>query len=399
MNRILLSLTIVVFLFACSSEGGSFPSTDKQDSTINDTIHVTGVSFDKTSMTIKEGSSETIIATVNPSNADDKSLTWTSSDNLVATVIDGLVNGIKEGEVIITATSNDQKMEAICSVSVAPLINTIAFEQNYFTIAGGQQHKVAVTIIPDNAFDKSLSWSSSDSTVAVVNDNGIVTGISRGNATITAEANDGSGAFGSCTVRINISFVDLGLSVNWADCNLGATKPEFSGSFFSWGETAPKSSSYKWGTITPVSGGPTYNLTKYNEEDNKSTLDLSDDAAYVIIGERYRVPTVDEWKELMNGCTWKWDDAKCGYQVVSKKTGYSDKSIFLPAAGCNRNMGEGGSTDFYNEIGLYWSSSLVTNGPNSIYDAIALYFETNITLNLRNTYRNWGLSIRPVIDK
>ena len=177
-----------------------------------------------------------------------------------------------------------------------------------------------------------------------------------GNAVKTAHAD--SITF---TAPVSISgghaYVDLGLSVKWATCNVGAMWPEDYGDYFAWGETAAKSD-YLWATYKF-----TTDMTKYNATDGKTVLDAEDDAAAANWGGDWRMPTHDEIKELLNtdNCTWEWQAAGntafggvAGYKVTSKKSGYTDKYIFLPAAGSR-----GGST-FYDvgEYGYFWSATL-----------------------------------------
>lgn len=130
--------------------------------------------------------------------------------------------------------------------------------------------------------------------------------------------------------------VDLGLSVKWANCNVGATAPEEVGDYFAWGETKPKamdryiSGYYKWCNIDE----PYY--LKYvrdgDHRDNKNTLDPEDDAAHVNWGGAWRMPTSTEIEELCNRCTWERikQGKRDGFKVTSKVNG---NSIFIPATG------------------------------------------------------------------
>ncbi len=135
-------------------------------------------------------------------------------------------------------------------------------------------------------------------------------------------------------------YVDLGLpsGLKWATCNVGATTPEEYGSYFAWGETEPKAtydlSNYKWCNGTADSMTKYCTDSEYGIVDNKTTLELSDDAARVNWGGSWRMPTKAEQDELMDtdNCTWEWttQNEVNGYKVTSKKNG---NSIFLPAAG------------------------------------------------------------------
>ena len=124
------------------------------------------------------------------------------------------------------------------------------------------------------------------------------------------------------TAPDGVEAVDLGLSVKWANVNVGAKKPSDFGTYFAWGETKPKNfyswDSYQW------SRGKTQFLTKYSTADRKTQLDPSDDAARANWGDEWRTPTEAEYEELVNpdNCKWEWTtkDGVNGYKVTGKKT-------------------------------------------------------------------------------
>ena len=192
-----------------------------------------------------------------------------------------------------------------------------------------------------------------------------------------------------------IQAVDLGLSVKWGSCNLGANKPHEYGYYYAWGETTPKNN-YNWKTYK-LCKGTDVSLTKYNhlaaygKVDKKSALELSDDAVNVNLGEGWRIPTKKEFEELLNNCVWTWtiNNGIRGYKVTSKKHGYTNNSIFIPAAGFYNG------SDFLNaenSYGNYFSSSLDNSAPNW---ASFLAFHPN-GINIQCCNRYFGLSIRPV---
>lgn len=189
---------------------------------------------------------------------------------------------------------------------------------------------------------------------------------------------------------VKVQAVDLGLSVKWANMNVGAESPEDYGDYFAWGETSTKET-YDWSTYFDTNdGGSTF--TKYNNEGGKGVLDPEDDAAHVNWGGSWRMPTKAEWQELLVNCTWTWttQNGINGYKVTSKKAGYTDKFIFLPAAGY-RNVSGLRTVGSY---GYYWSSSL------SEYDSsIAWYSLFNSGFAGLDGYRNrgYGRSVRPVL--
>lgn len=188
--------------------------------------------------------------------------------------------------------------------------------------------------------------------------------------------------------------VDLGLSVKWASRNIGATSPEDYGGYYAWGETEEKSyyswSTYKWSNVS-------YDIimTKYCTDsyygtvDNKTTLDLSDDVAHVKWGGSWRMPTLDEIKELINDCSWSWttQNGVNGYKV----TGPNDNSIFLPAAG-DRFFTEVGSRG---SSGYYWSGTL---NEGDSRNACYLYFYSDDHDWGYYNYRNYGHTVRPVTE-
>ena len=187
-------------------------------------------------------------------------------------------------------------------------------------------------------------------------------------------------------------WVDLGLpsGLKWATCNVGANAPEEYGDYFAWGETTTKDT-YNWSTYKYCNGSYT-TLTKYNANssygsvDNKTQLELSDDAAAVNWGGAWRMPTDAEMTELRTECTWTWTSKGSvnGYQV----TGPNGNSIFLPAAGYRRSSGlDGAGSD-----GYYWSSSLYTDDPDGAYD---VNFGSD-GVDWGNGGRCYGRSVRPV---
>ena len=150
--------------------------------------------------------------------------------------------------------------------------------------------------------------------------------------------------------------VDLGLSVKWASCNVGATAPEEYGGYYAWGETEEKSD-YSWKNYKYLNNAKGV-ISKYCSHDdgigvidNKTTLEPADDVASVKWGGKWRMPTLDEIKELKDNCTWEWTtlDGVNGYRV----TGPNSNSIFLPAAGYRY-----GTEIMFLGLGHYWSSSL-----------------------------------------
>lgn len=205
-----------------------------------------------------------------------------------------------------------------------------------------------------------------------------------GRAKVTTTNEDENGSNG-------VEAVDLGLSVKWANMNVGAEKDSGFGSYFAWGEVKPKKY-YSWNTYV-WSRENTQFLVKYSITDRKTQLDLSDDAARANWGGDWRMPTVDECEELANPdkCTWEWitKDGVNGYKVTGKKTG---NSIFLPITGFR----------FYDSVqfrainGIYWTSTLYTASPSKAWCIEFNFTDVNVHYGNLSSNRFSGRCIRAV---
>ena len=208
----------------------------------------------------------------------------------------------------------------------------------------------------------------------------------------------------------DFNWVDIGLSVKWATNNVGTFSAEEYGDYYAWGATEPHYESlepltwkegfgagYTWTNCPYSTGGETTNaqFTKYNANDNKTTLDLTDDVAREIWGGGWRMPTAAEFEELIAtrnneaNYLWEWTEMNgvAGWQIIYFG---NDNSIFLPAAG----TWSGTDSNNAGSQGAYWSSSLYTGDRSN---ARGLYFNPNGVSSY--TYdRSMGLSVRPVIE-
>ena len=595
----------MVLLFSCTPEQSNPSGTDEPEGGKNKTVNVTGISLDRNSVTIKEGESVTLVATVTPSNADNKTVTWSSSSDAVATVDSGgKVTGIKAGSATITATAEDGGKKATCSISVeanlAPsvtieaknvsaisavlagkanlgstvasdlkvgfqysksagilpsnsttieaqdadasynytavviglepdtqyyfrsfvhqnnqytygetkpfttkamstlletwdasgveaasatmnakldltdiisesisygffwgtsesslnsdfkcseikdnaisasltnlsqatqywykayvklndqsfygevktfitdkLVTSISLDKTSLWLIIGDEATLSVTsVLPENAKDKTYTWSSSNSAIASVDNGGKVTARTKGTAVIKAMANDKSGVFASCSVYVIEEKVDMGIkllngkTLYWATRNLCESgfvnSPMDYGDYYAWGETATKSnfswSNYKFGTSE---SGP---FSKYNTDDsygtvdNKIVLDPADDAAHVKLGGNWRMPTEIEWDALRSMCKWMLttQNGVTGMLV----TATNGNSIFLPAAGYPDK------TYIYKAgiAGFYWSSSIYSS--SSPRYARIEYFDSYYNI-WGDSFRYNGHSVRPVTE-
>ena len=155
-------------------------------------VPATSVSLNKTELILEKDKSETLTATVSPSNATDKTVTWQSSNTSVATVDqNGKVTAVDAGSTVITVTTKDGSKTATCKVTVVIPVTSVTLDKTELTIEKGKSETLTATVNPSNATDKTLTWTTSDASVATVN-NGLVMAKKEGTATITAKAGDKS---------------------------------------------------------------------------------------------------------------------------------------------------------------------------------------------------------------
>ena len=170
------------------------------------TVAVTKVTLNKTSANVNVGSSVTLTATVSPSNATNKTVTWTTSDSKIATVSGGKVTGKKAGKVTITAKAGGKSAKATITVKTVA-VTGISLNKTKATINKGASMTLTATVSPSNATNKTVTWTTSDSKIATVS-GGKVTGKKAGKVTITAKAG-GKTATATITVKVPVSSVTL----------------------------------------------------------------------------------------------------------------------------------------------------------------------------------------------
>ena len=353
---------------------------------------VSGVYLSMTELSLEAGQTFTLTATVQPSNAENKNVSWASDNSSVVSVDQsGIVTAVKPGSATVTVTTAEGGKTATTKITVTKAPTGIKLEKSTLKITMGGKETLKATISPSDATEKNIQWSSDNTSAATVDSKGEITALKPGKAIITAMTTVGSFK-AECEVTIipvTPELVDLGLSVKWAAFNLGATKPEEFGSYYAWGETDPKPF-YSWGTYKWCKDKEGKEFSKYISSGVTSytNLEKADDAAYVALGGKWRMPTYYEVDELVKNCTWTKTSVNgvAGYEGKSKKNG---KTIFLPYTGM-RVEDKTASLDG----GYYWSSSLAQAGSTSQ----ALYiqmFDSRTPIPSGNN-RCWGYAIRPV---
>ena len=233
---------------------------------IQEEINVTEVQLDKTEIALKEGKTETLIATVLPENATNKNITWTSSNNDIAIVENGVITAIKEGNAIITVMTQDGSKTATCNVLVEKKeqedtkvsVETVELNKTNLTIKEGKTETLIATVLPENATNKNVAWTSSNNEIATV-ENGVITAIKEGNTVITVITQDGNK---TATCNVNVEKAEEIVRVE--DIKLNKTELEIQ-----VGDTANLEV-----TITPT------NAT------NKNIIWYSSDESIITISER-----------------------------------------------------------------------------------------------------------------
>ena len=187
---------------------------------------VVGIELDKTTLSLSEGESYSLTATITPDSATEKTVTWTSSDTSIATVdTDGRVTAVSKGMATITASANDSSgKSASCSVSVIRLVSSITLDKTGITMyraSSDVTETISAIVAPSSANDSSIEWASSNTSVATVSSLGVITGVCRGNATITATAKDGSGISASCEVEVKQYVTGIALNKSTSSLVVG----------------------------------------------------------------------------------------------------------------------------------------------------------------------------------
>lgn len=263
-------------------------------------------------------------------------------------------------------------------------VTSVELDKTNLKLKKGETEKLAATVKPEDATDKTLTWSSSNPAVASVSEDGLVEAVAAGEAVISAVAHNGKE--GTCRVVVEeFLAVDMGLSVKWANMNLGSEEVEGAGSFYAWGETSSKSE-YSWATYSLCGGSPE-TITRYGDVDDTYVLAQEDDAASVVKSDGWRIPTKHEFQELVDNCDLVYSESPKGYFLTSRING---NELFLPAVGYM----DGSQLVSSASISRYWTASTGNFDEEAVY--YGLYDSRGLTISAVSGDRALGCSIRPV---
>ena len=202
-NGVVTAVSAGEAIITVTTEDGAKTATCKVTVNAPQTVPVTGVTLDKAELTLEKGSTGTLKATVEPQNATNNTVTWSSSNPEFATVANGTVTAVSAGTATITVTTADGNHKATCTVTVIPKtvqVSGIQVQGSASVYVGGST-KLTATVTPTNATNQKVTWSSNNESVATVGTDGTVTAVSAGTATITVTTEDGQKT-AACTVTV-----------------------------------------------------------------------------------------------------------------------------------------------------------------------------------------------------
>ncbi len=178
------------------TENLAFVATFAQD------VKVTGLSLNKSTLTIQAGDSYTFVPTISPADATNQNIKWTSSNSDIAYVYNGMVTGLSNGRAVITAETEDGHFTATCIVTVADPVSVsgITLSETSVNMQIGDTHQLTATVLPADASNKNYTWKTDDATIATV-ENGLITAVNYGTTTITVTTEDG-GKIATCEVTV-----------------------------------------------------------------------------------------------------------------------------------------------------------------------------------------------------
>ena len=367
------------------------------------------VSIDPPSVTLELNDEKDLTLVLDPSDAE-VTIYWESSNSSIAKVqmtskTTAKVTGMAVGEATLTAHAGE--LTATCDVTVissgsAIHVESVTLNVHELQLNVNQQFQLVATVLPENATEKGVVWSSNvQSSKLYIDTNGMVTGLQACEATVTVRCKDNAYIYDTCQITVtgggssggSEEVVDLGLpsGLKWRSMNVGASKPEEYGNYYAWAETSPKSnyasSNYKYPSTNYGDGIIVY--AKYDttpvQGDGKTVLEAEDDAATANLGNGWRMPTFKEFKELRENCTWTWKTQNGVNGMLV--TGPNGKSIFLPAGGWYDKTTLSGKTTY----GSYWTAT----GDGGTANAVDF---ANGYLDKALVPRCEGRSVRPVKD-
>ena len=263
-------------------------------------VNVTEVTLDVTELTLTEGETETLTATVKPDNADNRKVTWSSDKTEIATVDGaGRVTAVKAGEAVVTVTTEDGGRTATCKVTVkakAVNVTDVTLDKTELTLTEGETETLTATVKPDNADNKKVKWSSDKTDVATVDGSGKVTAVKAGEVVVTVTTEDG-GKTATCKVTVKAKVVPVtGVDV----------KP--------WSVTIGANGTTKLTCTVAPSNATNRNVRWESDNPSVATVDSDGNVRAVSAGVA-KVSAVTEDGGFRSGCTVTVKEFSSGFEV------------------------------------------------------------------------------------
>ena len=263
-------------------------------------VNVTEVTLDRTELTLTEGETETLTATVKPDNADNRKVTWSSDKTEIATVDGaGRVTAVKAGEAVVTVTTEDGGRTATCKVTVkakAVNVTDVTLDKTELTLTEGETETLTATVKPDNADNKKVKWSSDKTDVATVDGSGKVTAVKAGEVVVTVTTEDG-GKTATCKVTVKAKVVPVtGVDV----------KP--------WSVTIGANGTTKLTCTVAPSNATNRNVRWESDNPSVATVDSDGNVRAVSAGVA-KVSAVTEDGGFRSGCTVTVKEFSSGFEV------------------------------------------------------------------------------------
>lgn len=196
-NGVVTAVTQGETVIKATSEDGSFVAECK----VTVTKAVTGITLNKSEISLYKNNEETLVATISPSDATDKDIIWTSSDDAVASVNGGLVTAKGKGSAVITAQTADGGFKAVCLVSVKLKVEKVEISESEIRLSENESKKITASVVPAEAENKNIYWISEDGSIASVKD-GEITGLKKGTTVVKAVSEENGEIFAECRVTV-----------------------------------------------------------------------------------------------------------------------------------------------------------------------------------------------------
>ena len=387
---------ILSFALLCATILLASCSKDDEQATM-----ISSVSLDKTTLSLVKGATGKLTVTIAPDNASVKDLTWMSCNKAIATVDDkGVVTAVAAGKATITVVTRSGGKSASCEVTVTAAsasvpVTSVTLNKTALALVVGGSGALTATVLPEDATNKALTWSSDKPAIATVDANGAVKALADGAAVITVTTKDGAKT-ATCTVSVTKAEKDS----KWATGNLVADgkngakigEPSDNGLYFQF------NSLIGWSDIDPLAiavspvgynGSTSWNNSWTGDPSTENVATGTGDPCRYYLKNTWRLPTAEEYDELFKNHgypstgPWIWD-------ASSKSATNSTLGLIFPASGYRKN--NNGSLTDVGTNGSYWSSS-----PGNSSTGRYLLFLSSSMKN-GSTYRPCGHPVRCIRD-